>query len=246
MRVLELFAGTLGWGRAFSERGHEVFSVELDTDFPGVSLYQDIATLTPDQLPWTPDVILASPPCTSFSVMTMGRNWTHDGRPKTEGARIGAELVLATLRLIDQLQPSYFVIENPRARLRSLGFMDELDRRTVWQCQYGRPYAKPTDLWGGFPPSLVLEPTCHNGGDDHTIAPRGSRTGVQGGDFRGFGWRSGYEYGPGNSKSQKRKDASRAVAAIPHGLSLAVCLAAEADLGVRPAASPTVQLAWTA
>jgi hypothetical protein len=220
---LELFAGTLGWGRAFSERGHDVFSVELDTDFPGVSLYQDIATLTPEQLPWTPDVILASPPCTSFSMMSVRHHWTMDGRPKSETARIGGSLVLATLRLADQLGPKYLVLENPVGRLTSIGFVDGLERKTVWQCQYGRPYAKPTHLFGVFPVGFDAK-ACKNGNTDHTPAVRGSKTGVQ-----GHGWNTLPESFGAKfwSSSPERKQAQRAVAAIPYELSLSMCLAME-------------------
>ena len=72
MRVLDLFAGLKGWSAPFEERGHEVFSVDLDDRFD-VSLHADILTMSADDLPWRPDIILASPPCEAFSVMTIGR-----------------------------------------------------------------------------------------------------------------------------------------------------------------------------
>ncbi len=239
MNVLELFAGTLGWGSAFRARGHDVFAIELETDFPGVDLYADIATVTTDQLPWRPDIILASPPCTSFSMMSVRHHWTMDGRPKSETARIGGSLVLATMRLADQLQPDYLVIENPVGRLASIGLVDALERKTVWQCQYGRPYAKPTDLFGIFPPSFVPM-SCHNGNTDHTPAVRGSKTGVQGHGGSTLPESFGARFW---SSSPERKQAQRAVAAIPYDLSLAMCIAAEQ--GGVPVTSP-VQLAWTA
>ena len=72
-------------------------------------------------------------------------------------------LVLATLRIIAVLQPTYWVIENPRGRLRSLDLLAGIPRRTVWYCRLGLDRAKPTDLWGVFPPGLELPPACHNG-----------------------------------------------------------------------------------
>ena len=77
--------------------------------------------------------------------------------------------------------PTYWVIENPRGRLRSLDLLAGIPRRTVWYCRLGLDRAKPTDLWGVFPPGLGLPPECHNGNPDHIAAPRGSRTGTQGG-----------------------------------------------------------------
>jgi hypothetical protein len=101
--------------------------------------------------------------------------------PRTDVARTGAALVRKTRDLIAALAPTFYVIENPRARLRTLDLVDGLDRVTVWYCRYGETRAKPTDLWGVFPPSWTPRPGCHNGNPDHTPAPRGSRTGTQGG-----------------------------------------------------------------
>jgi hypothetical protein len=102
----------------------------------------------------------------------------------------GMRLVSATLRIIALLRPTHWVIENPRGRLRSLDLLKGVPRVTVWYCHLGEARAKPTDLWGVFPPGLELPPECHNrrashGPDcicrDHVAAPRGSRTGTQGG-----------------------------------------------------------------
>lgn len=211
MRVLDLFAGLRGWSQPFADRGHEVFTVELDRSFEGISLYADILTLTASDIPWQPDIILASPPCTAFTTMTMGRNWTYEGEPKTDTAVMGRRLVRRTLGLIAVIDPRWAIIENPRARLRTLPDLSFLERRTVWYCRYGEKRAKPTDLWGApFPPSLVLRPGCHNGNPDHIAAPRGSRTGTQG------------------------NLSSREIAKVPYELALDVCLAAERDLAGEP------------
>lgn len=77
MKVLELFAGTRSIGRAFEAHGHEVFSVEWDKRFDGIDLYQDIGTLTADDIIkkfGLPDVIWASPDCSSYSVAAISRH----------------------------------------------------------------------------------------------------------------------------------------------------------------------------
>lgn len=205
LRVLDMFAGLGGWGSAFKDRGHTVISTDINPDFhttvTGDILDPEVVETLIDLGPY--DVILASPPCEGFSVMNIGRNWNHDNTPKTETAALGVRLVEQTRQVIEQLNPAVFIIENPRAKLRKLPVMGGLERRTVTYCQYGLPTMKPTDLWGGFPPTLSLSPPCHNGDPCHDAAPRGSRQGIQG--IRG--------------------SAERAL--VPYELSHAVCLACE-------------------
>lgn len=203
MNVLDLFSGMEGWSQPWRERGHAVYRVELDPRFPAE--HRDIMDFDPANLPWKPDIILASPPCTAFSVMQIGRNWTHDHQPKTDKARHGLMLLERTLAVIAQVAPRWWVLENPVGKMRRMPQLAEHERRTVTYCQYGERRMKPTDLWGGFPPALVLWPACRNGAPCHDRAPRGSTTGTQGMD-------------------------SAAAAKVPRMLSLAVCEAAEASL----------------
>jgi hypothetical protein len=205
MRVIDFFAGLEGWSSGFRERGHEVFSTDYDSKFE-VDLVKNVLDIKPSDFPWQPDIILASPPCETFSMMTVGRNWTMDNQPKTVKAALAQKILEKTISLIDELQPKFFIIENPRAKMRKMPQMQRFEVRTVTYCQYGMKYMKPTDLWGGFPPSLVLKPMCKNGMPCHISAPRGSRTGIQ-----------------GTMSPEER-------ALVPKELSLAVCLAAEADL----------------
>jgi len=71
MKVLELFAGTRSIGKAFEAAGHEVFSIEWDKRFENIDLYADIMTVTATDIIekfGKPDVIWASPDCTTYSV----------------------------------------------------------------------------------------------------------------------------------------------------------------------------------
>jgi hypothetical protein len=215
VRVLDLFCGLKGWSRPFAERGHDVVTLDLDPAFHA-TITGDILTTPPAHAAMRGgpfDIVLASPPCEGFTVMNIGKNWTRPDdvpphQPKTASARLALDIVEATRYWIDCLEPTYFIIENPRAKLRKLPVVGDLERRTVTYCQYGETNMKPTDLWGGFPPSLVLHPPCKNGDPCHVRAPRGSRT-------------------PG---SVQGKSGPAVRAEIPYQLALAVCLAAEHDL----------------
>jgi hypothetical protein len=243
VKVLDLFAGLRGWSDPWAERGHETFSIDYDTRFD-VSAHLDIGDVPAvlASLPWKPDVVLASPPCEAFSVMTIGRNWTLDHQPKTDKARLAIELVRATRQVIEATQPTYFVIENPRAKLRKLPLLVGFERRTVTYCQLGEPYMKPTDLWGGFPPSLVLPDICRPRADCHVSAARGSRTGVQGPGRTKFRGGMIEDMARLMSWSDERKALSAERAKIPRLLSLAVCEAAERD----DLAAPAPMTLWAA
>lgn len=77
MKVLELFAGTRSIGKAFEAHGHEVFSVDWDKEFDDIDLYADIGNLTAEEIIrcfGRPDVIWASPDCTTYSVAAISKH----------------------------------------------------------------------------------------------------------------------------------------------------------------------------
>ena len=200
MLIFDLFAGTGSATKAFSDAGHRVIRIELDTYFEAEE--RDVLSLTPEYLIakyGRPDFIWASPPCQSFSVASCSKYWTPEGLPKNDKALAGLALVKHTLDLIESLSPvDGFLIENPRGMLRKQSIMAELPRRTVTYCQYGDTRMKPTDLWG-YARAWQPRGACKNGDPCHVSAPRGSRTGTQG--IKG----------------------AKARSVIPHELSLEIC-----------------------
>lgn len=187
MKVLELFAGTRSIGKAFEARGHEVFSVEWNKDFQDINLYADIGQLTAQDILerfGAPDVIWASPDCATFSVAAISyhrrlNKQTKSLDPITEYARFCDEVDKNMLRLIRELRPAFYFIENPRGGMRKMEWMQELPRYTVTYCQYGEERMKPTDIWTNHP-EPNFKPPCKNGDSCHVSAPRGARTGTQG------------------------------------------------------------------
>ena len=186
MKLLELFAGTRSIGKAFEEKGHEVFSVEWDRSFENIDLYKDIYELSAKEILekfGKPDVIWASPDCSSYSIAAIShhRKMEENGNlaPVSEYAKFCDRVNQHTLNLIMTLSPKYWFIENPRGGMRKMDFMHGLTRYTVTYCQYGDTRMKPTDIWTNHP-EPKLKPVCKNGDKKKKKAPRGSRTGTQG------------------------------------------------------------------
>ncbi|MBR6613189.1 MAG: DNA cytosine methyltransferase [Clostridia bacterium] len=186
MKVLELFAGTRSIGKAFEKRGHQVFSIEWDKDFENIDLCEDINNVTADriiELFGRPDVIWASPDCTTYSIAAISHHRKKEASgnlsPVSDYAKFCDKTNKHVIELIKELNPRYFFIENPRGGMRKMDFMQEFKRYTVTYCQYGDQRMKPTDIWTNHP-KPNFKPMCKNGDKCHEPAPRGSKTGTQG------------------------------------------------------------------
>ena len=187
MKVLELFAGSRSVGKAAESLGYDVFSSDIN-DFDKIDYVIDILNFDVKKVPFKPDIIWASPPCTYFSVASIGKHWNKNHTPKSENALLGVAFVKKTIDIIKDLNPKFWYIENPRGKLRKLQVVKGLPITTVWYCQYGDNRAKPTDIWSNNIRSLLNingwqpRPECFNGNKNchHESAPRGSQTGTQG------------------------------------------------------------------
>ena len=186
MKVLELFAGTRSIGRAFEARGHEVFSIDWGEDFENIDICADVMTVSAEDILerfGRPDIIWASPDCTTYSIAAIShhrrREESGNLAPVSDYAKKCDEVNKHVHKLIEQLAPRFWFIENPRGGMRKMGFMRGLPRYTVTYCQYGDTRMKPTDIWTNHPDPDFLPP-CKNGAPCHERAPRGSKTGTQG------------------------------------------------------------------
>ena len=193
MKVLELFAGTRSIGKAFEKKGHEVYSIEWNKDFDNIDWYEDIGKITAQDIIdrfGHPDVIWASPDCATFSIAAISHHRrknpeTGNLDPISDYAKFCDKVDQHVLQLIEELQPKYWFIENPRGGLRKMTWMQGLPRYTLTYCKYetDKPISerrmKPTDIWTNHPnPNFI--PPCKNGDPCHAPAPRGSKTGTQG------------------------------------------------------------------
>lgn len=187
IKVLELFAGTRSIGKAFEKRGHSVFSVDWDIRFENIDLYENILYVTAKDIInkfGYPEVIWASPDCTTFSISAISHHRRKDEttgnlEPISDYAKFCDKVDLHVISLIKELQPQLYFIENPRGGMRKMKWMREFPRYTTTYCQYGDFRMKPTDIWTNHP-NPNFKPPCKNGDKCHESAPRGSKTGTQG------------------------------------------------------------------
>lgn len=195
MKTIELYAGTRSFSLVAEKQGHRTFTTDYE-EIDGQDLVADIHDLTAVDFPYTkPDILWASPPCEGFSVASIGANWTGGHRaykPKSDTARRSIDLVKEALRMIEELKPKFYFIENPQGVLKKLDLLEHVPfMHTVWYCKYGDMRAKPTNIWTNaqwFTPrpvcrnykynketGLIIDRHCH-----HESARRGAKTGTQG------------------------------------------------------------------
>lgn len=136
-----------------------MYSVEWNKDFENIDLYADISQVTAQNILEKfghPDVIWASPDCTTFSIAAI----SHHRRKNPETGNLDpisdyAKFCDATdqhvVSLIKELKPTYYFIENPRGGMRKMTWMQDLPRYTVTYCKYGDTRMKPTDIWTNHP-----------------------------------------------------------------------------------------------
>lgn len=182
MKILELYAGSRSIGKVAEKLNHEVFSSDIN-NFEAIDYVVDILDFEESEVPFVPDMIWASPPCTSYSIAAVSHH-RKDGQAISEFAKKSDKMIERTHQIIEyftKLNPDLiYYIENPRGMLRKMPFMDIHEiRNTVTYCQYGDTRMKPTDIWtNNF--KWTPRAMCKNGAPCHVSAPRGSATGTQG------------------------------------------------------------------
>ena len=185
IKVLELFVGSRSFSKVAEKYGLKTYTSD-HKHFDKIDQVCDIFDFdlakAYDKLSGLPDIIWASPPCTYFSVASIGHHWNQDHTPKTENAKLGVEIVKKTMDIINIIininKNAYYIVENPRGKLRKLNLINPYDLKTVTYCQYGDNRMKPTDIWTNA--DWLPKQICKNGDSCHEAAPRGSQTGTQG------------------------------------------------------------------
>jgi hypothetical protein len=202
VNTIELFSGTKSFSKVAESLGYLTFTVDNDKKLePDLAVnllvksnwnlieysrfsYKNKVNLKPLNILW------ASPPCTAFSVASIGTHWIGGKKkyiPKTKEAEIGIELLDNTIKYISVIKPLFWFIENPRGIMRKV--IDKIFKKygvkdycrvTVSYCQYGDTRRKPTDIWTNLKGWQGRQCRNNSVGCSHIRAPRGSKTGTQG------------------------------------------------------------------
>lgn len=164
--MVELFSGSATVARAFMLKGWDTLTVDNDPKHMPDRVW-DITTSDSDNYRDAgfdrPGFLWASPDCRKWSYASGARNEFREANnePLSEEALEAREMVKHTLQLIEELKPTYWVLENPdHGALKDQDFMKSYPTTRVMYCAYGHDYQKRTRLWGKFPPSWVPKTTC--------------------------------------------------------------------------------------
>jgi len=136
-RMLELFSGTRNMSKAFAARGWDTVTVELNERFEAD--FRDVREFSAAYGSF--DFIWASPPCTEYS--STAQPW-HNKRNK--GKKPDPDLLKHTLRIIGEVGPRYYAIENVQGAIK--WFEPYVGN---WILHGGSIY-----LWGKLPRGTVL------------------------------------------------------------------------------------------
>lgn len=143
-RMLDLFSGFGGQSEAFLRAGWEVMRVDNNPLLSGV---ENMVQIDVKHIPPAPvrsgriEYVHASPPCLDFSTAYSSPRGQHQRGKEHEEYRPDLSLLFEAMRIIDEVQPRYWSIENVRGSIR-----------------YFKPYlGEPTLIigafvyWGNFP-----------------------------------------------------------------------------------------------
>lgn len=177
--LLELFSGNGDISKAFEKRGWKTIRVDWSKEIIA-DYHADVSKLSVDDVVemcgGVPDVIWASPQCTTYSIATHKHRTVKEGLvPKTGEARYDDHVNVKMWELIEGLLnqgTKYYFVENPRGRMRHMNFVKDKPRYTISYCSYGRDIMKPTDIWTNHeatdfkPMCRKMDGSCHLSTDD--------------------------------------------------------------------------------
>ncbi len=148
MKALDLFCGLGGWSDGLTLEGFEVLGVEINQEIADLYKHpvicEDVRNLNPKDFIGY-DLIVGSPPCRDFSRLgrLFGHNWKRPPDPEGEGM----SLVNAFLRIVEEAEPHYWLLENVPDLEKYL----KIPPRTT--AKIGESMRR--SFWGNFPSFLI-------------------------------------------------------------------------------------------
>jgi len=107
MKVLELFAGSQSFTNVAKELGYETFTSDI-VDLRGIDYAIDIMNFEVNRVPFVPDIIWASPDCSTWSCAAGKTHFdTKSLIPKTDKAVKAFDIIDKTIEIIQ-----YYLAEN--------------------------------------------------------------------------------------------------------------------------------------
>ena len=127
MNLLECFAGSRSIGKIAEQFGFNVFSIDKHP-FENIDLVADMEFITIKDIPFLPDIIWASPPCTTYSIAAISHH-RKGYFPISDSAKKSDRLLSNTAKLINDIlliNPDMkFFIENPVGMMRKMPIKTE-------------------------------------------------------------------------------------------------------------------------
>lgn len=127
LRVIDLFCGLGGFSQAFRDSGHNVIGLDI---IPPADLIVDIRQYQGERGSF--DVVLAAPPCDEFARESMP--WCRTGKEPS------VDLVRETLRIVNEIKPRVWLMENVRGAEKYITPLAPPMFRIGWRL-----------FWGEFP-----------------------------------------------------------------------------------------------
>jgi len=132
--ILDLCGGTGAWSKPYKDAGYDVQLVDLPNDIRLLEFNRQLHV----------HGILIAPPCTVFSYARQ-----RYGLPTQNELKDSLSIVDACLRAVFLYRPNWWVLENPRNKLRRYLGPPKMIFKQWW---FGDGLDKPTCLWGDFTP----------------------------------------------------------------------------------------------
>jgi hypothetical protein len=141
--LLDLCCGMGGWSIGFHRAGFVCTGVDvIDVGYPYDLVLADVRDWHPNK---RYDVAVASPPCTEYSQLV--RLAVSRGQRGPANPAKGSELVKACVRIIEEVKPKIWILENVAG---SLDYITPI-------CGSPKVVHRPWFLWGDFPAFMLTQ-----------------------------------------------------------------------------------------